>query len=188
MSNRDKLLECALELFAARGFDAVGVQEVADAAGLKKPTLYHYFGSKSGLLRTLLTENFEKLFDGVEKAADYQGDVTTTLRRVANVYFEYARQNPQLYRLQLSMWYAPEDSEAFKQAASRNQRQQDILENIFLRASMDHGNMKGRQRTYAATFLGLINTYASLGLNGYAELNQALVNNAVHQFMHGIFS
>ena len=53
---------------------------------------------------------------------------------------------------------------------------------------MDHGNMKGRQRAYAATFLGLINTYASLGLNGYAELNQALVNNAVHQFMHGIFS
>jgi hypothetical protein len=53
---------------------------------------------------------------------------------------------------------------------------------------MDHGNMKGRQRAYAATFLGLINTYAALGLNGYAELDQALVNNAIHQFMHGIFS
>ena len=62
MSNREELLNCALNLFAARGFDAVGVQEVADAAGLKKPTLYHYFGSKSGLLRTLLTENFAGLF------------------------------------------------------------------------------------------------------------------------------
>jgi AcrR family transcriptional regulator len=188
MSNRDKLLACALELFAARGFDAVGVQEVADAAGLKKPTLYHYFGSKSGLLRTLLAENFDKLFDEVEKAADYQGDVTTTLRRVANVYFEYARQNPKLYRMQLSIWFAPTDSEMFKLAACCNQRQKDILENMFLRASMDHGNMKGRQRAYAATFLGVINTYASLGLNGVTELNQTLVNNAVHQFMHGIFS
>jgi TetR/AcrR family transcriptional regulator len=188
MNNREKLLACALELFTTRGYDAVGVQEVANAAGLKKPTLYHYFGSKSGLLHTLLAENFEKLFDEVEKAADYQGDVTTTLRRVANVYFEYARQNPKLYRLQLSMWFAPADSEAFKQAASSSLHQQEILENMFLRASMDHGNMKGRQRAYAATFLGLINTYAALGLNGYAELDQALVNNAIHQFMHGIFS
>jgi len=58
MSNREKLLACALDLFAKRGFDAVGVQEVADAAGLKKPTLYYYFGSKSGLLQTLLTRKF----------------------------------------------------------------------------------------------------------------------------------
>jgi AcrR family transcriptional regulator len=188
MNNREKLLACALELFTTRGYDAVGVQEVADAAGLKKPTLYHYFGSKSGLLRALLVGNFEGLFDQVEKAADYQGDVTSTLRRVVNVYFDYARQNPTLYRLQLSMWFAPPRSEAFRQAASSNQRQQEILENMFLRASLQHGNMKGRQRAYAATFLGLINTYVSLGLNGYAELDQALVNNAVHQFMHGIFS
>ena len=188
MSNREELLNCALNLFAARGFDAVGVQEVADAAGLKKPTLYHYFGSKSGLLRTLLTENFAGLFNEVEKAADYHGDVTMTLRSVASVYFEFARQNPKLYRLQLSMWFAPADSEAFKLAASLNLRQQEILENMFLRASADHGNMKGRQRAYAATFLGILNTYAALGLNGYTELNQELVLNAVHQFMHGIFS
>jgi AcrR family transcriptional regulator len=188
MRNREKLLACALDLFAKRGFDAVGVQEVADAAGLKKPTLYYYFGSKSGLLETLLTENFAAFFDEVEKAADYKGDVATTLRSVANVYFDYARRNPKLYRMQLSMWFAPSDSQAFQVAASLSLRQQEILENMFLRASLDHGNMKGRQRAYAATFLGILNTYAALGLNGYTELNQALVTSAVHQFMHGIFS
>jgi TetR/AcrR family transcriptional regulator len=188
MNNREKLLACALKLFAARGYDAVGVQEVADAAGLKKPTLYHYFGSKSGLLRTLLSENFDALFDEVEKAADYQGDVTTTLRNVTGVYFEFARENPRLYRMQLSMWFAPPDSEPFKMVSSLNLRQQEILENMFLRTSADHGNMKGRQRAYAATFLGMINTYTALGLNGYTELNPQLVNSAIHQFMHGIFS
>jgi AcrR family transcriptional regulator len=188
MSNRDKLLACALDLFAKRGFDGVGVQEVADAAGVKKPTLYYYFGSKSGLLQTLLTENFAALFDEVEKAADYRHDVGNTLRAVATVYFEFARRNPKLYRLQLSMWFAPADSQAFQVAASLSLRQQEILENMFLRAAADHGNMKGRQHAYAATFLGILNTYAALGLNGYAELNQALVHSAVHQFMHGIFS
>jgi AcrR family transcriptional regulator len=188
MNNREKLLACALDLFETRGFDAVGVQEVADAAGLKKPTLYHYFGSKSGLLQTLLEENLAALFDRVEQASDYQHDVAGTLRAVANVYFDYASRSPKLYRLQLSMWFAPPDSKAFKLAASMNLRQQEILENMFIRMSSDHGNMKNRHRAYAATFLGLVNTYASLGLNGYTDLDDQLVNGAVHQFMHGIFS
>lgn len=46
MDNKEKILQCALELFYARGYDAVGVQEIAETAGVTKPTLYYYFGSK----------------------------------------------------------------------------------------------------------------------------------------------
>ena len=46
--NRAKILACAMQLFAARGYDAVGVQEIVDAVGIAKPTLYHFFGSKAG--------------------------------------------------------------------------------------------------------------------------------------------
>ena len=49
-------------------------------------------------------------------------------------------------------------------------------------------SMKGWQRAYAATYLGMISTYISLALNGYAELDAELLNQAIHQFMHGIFS
>jgi TetR/AcrR family transcriptional regulator len=56
MDNRSALLTHALQLFAARGYDAVGVQEIVEAAGITKPTLYHYFGSKRGLLDTLLAK------------------------------------------------------------------------------------------------------------------------------------
>ena len=49
MENREKLLSCALDLFYARGYDAVGIQEIVDAAGVTKPTMYYYFGSKKGL-------------------------------------------------------------------------------------------------------------------------------------------
>ncbi len=56
MDNRSTLLKCALDLFAARGYDGVGVQEIVEAAGVTKPTLYHYFGSKQGLLQALLEE------------------------------------------------------------------------------------------------------------------------------------
>ena len=32
MDNRSNILECAMALFAARGYDAVGIQEIVDAA------------------------------------------------------------------------------------------------------------------------------------------------------------
>ena len=188
MTSRDVLLACSLDLFAARGYDAVGVQEIVEAAGIQKPTLYHFFGSKAGLLKCLLEENFAPFFIELEKAADYQHDVKTTLQAVTNVYFNFARQNQHFYRLQLSLWFAAPDSEPFHAVTVFNQRQQEILEALFFKASLDHGNMKNRQRSYAATFLGMVNTYSYLGLNGFVELNSELVNNAVHQFMHGIFS
>jgi TetR/AcrR family transcriptional regulator len=90
--------------------------------------------------------------------------------------------------MQLSMWFAPPKSDAFKAVARLSERQQQILETLFVQAVVQHGNMAGRHRAYAATFLGMINTYIGLALNGYAELDNALVYKAVHQYMHGIFS
>ena len=186
--NRSRLLNCALDLFTARGYDAVGVQEVADAAGLKKPTLYHYFGSKSGLLKAILEENFVELFAALEEASVYHRDVVSTLGAIAASYFDFARKHRKFYRMQLSMWFSPVESEAFKAIAAINEKQQQIMETFFLRAAEDHGNMKGRHKAYAATFLGMINTYISLGLNGYTALKPELAQSAVRQFMHGIFS
>jgi hypothetical protein len=90
--------------------------------------------------------------------------------------------------MQLSMWFSPSESDAFKAVATVNERQQKILEALFLQAANDHGNMRGRHQMYAATFLGMLNTYIALALNGYAKLDDDLVRKAVHQFMHGIFS
>ena len=188
MDNRAKILSCALQLFAARGNDAVGVQEIADAAGITKPTLYHYFGSKRGLLDELLSSHFRLLHHQVAAAAEYRGDLPLTLNRIAAAYSDFAREHPLYYRFQLSLWFAPPDSDAFRAVAALNETQQQLLENLFLRATVDHGNMRGRHRAYAATFLGMINTYVALALYGYTQLDSDLAHRAVHQFMHGIFS
>jgi TetR/AcrR family transcriptional regulator len=188
MDNRAKILSNALKLFAARGYDAVGTQEIVDAAGITKPTLYHYFGSKEGLLKALLEANFEPLYQSVRESAAYQHDLPLTLERVVLAYFNFADKHRPYYRMQLSMWFAPVDSVPFKTVAELNRRQQQLLETLFLLAAEDHGNMRGRHQMYAATFLGMINTYISLMLNGYASVNDDLVYKAVHQFMHGIFS
>jgi AcrR family transcriptional regulator len=188
MDNRSALLACALQLFTARGYDAVGVQEIVEAAGITKPTLYHYFGSKRGLLDTLLDQEFTPLYQAVQQAASYHGDLPLTLEKVVRAYFEFAKAHRTFYRLQLALWYTPVESEAFQAVAPWNKRLYREIAHMFTQAAEQHGNMRGRQRAYAATFLGMINTYIGLVLNKHTELDDPLVYQAVHQFMHGIFS
>ncbi|MBN1312885.1 MAG: TetR/AcrR family transcriptional regulator [Anaerolineae bacterium] len=186
--NRANLVIHALRLFASRGYDAVSVQEVVEAAGVTKPTLYHYFGSKRGLLDALLAERGGRLVQAVQEAASYRGDLPLTLRKVTIAYFSFAREQSAFYRLLLSLWLAPPSSEGHQAVLPLLQQQQDLLEALFAQAAKDHGNMKGRHQAYAATLLGMINTYVGLALNEHIDLDDALLYQAVHQFQHGIYS
>lgn len=188
MDNRQQILQRALELFAERGYDAVGVQEICAAAGVSKPTLYHYFGNKHGLLEALVRERSGALLGRLREATAYGGDLPLSLLRVVEVYFQFAAAEPKLYRLMLALWFMVPASEAFKVIAALNAEQQQLVEGMFEQAVADHGNMGGRQRLYAASLLGAINTYVALALNGFIELTPAVARQVVHQFSHGIYS
>jgi AcrR family transcriptional regulator len=47
---REEIAEAAMQLFLARGFDAVTVAEVADAAGVSEKTVFNYFPAKEDLV------------------------------------------------------------------------------------------------------------------------------------------
>lgn len=53
-SAREKLLDCAEELFAERGLDAVSLRSINALAGLSAAALHYHFGSKQALLEALL--------------------------------------------------------------------------------------------------------------------------------------
>ncbi len=59
--NRARLLEAAAGLVAARGADAVTMEEVAAAAGVGKGTVFRRFGDRTGLLMALLDHSEKKL-------------------------------------------------------------------------------------------------------------------------------
>ncbi len=48
------ILERSAALFAARGYAATTMQDIADALGLSRPSLYHYFRSKDEILAHLI--------------------------------------------------------------------------------------------------------------------------------------
>lgn len=185
---RSDLLRHALRLFTEHGYDGIGVQQIVEAAGVTKPTLYHHFGSKLGLLEALLADRLAGLDTALAQAAKYDHDLTLTLTRLARVTFIFAREQPALHRLARMLSHAPPRSEAGAVMAPTRARQLARLEQVFLQAAADHGNMTGRHRVYAISFLGMLDSYAELLAEGELAFDEHLVYRAVHHFMHGIFS
>lgn len=69
----NELLERAAHLFADRGFNAASLQDVADAMGMTRTAIYHYFDSKEALLTALvdgLTEGRASALAAIRRRAD----------------------------------------------------------------------------------------------------------------------
>jgi AcrR family transcriptional regulator len=65
-----QMLTVAGKAFAARGFHAVSMDEIADQAGISKPMLYHYFGSKEGLYVAYVRQEGRSLLTSMREATD----------------------------------------------------------------------------------------------------------------------
>jgi TetR/AcrR family transcriptional regulator len=188
MDNRARLLDTALHLFVSRGYDAVGVQEIVDATGVSKPTLYHYFGKKLGVMTAIADARGARIFDAVRAAADYQGDLPLTLNRIVRTYFRLATEDPAYQRLRLSLWLAPPGSEAGMVIADQLDREDALLVALFEAAAHDHGNMRGRARQYATALQGAVFSHIAAYLRTDAPLDDELAFRVVHRYMHGIYS
>ena len=51
---RENLLSAGLALFHAQGFNAVGIKEITDTAGVPKGSFYSYYGSKNAFAAAVL--------------------------------------------------------------------------------------------------------------------------------------
>jgi AcrR family transcriptional regulator len=60
MSSRERILDAAMEVFAQSGYRRASMDQVAEAAGLTRQAVYHYFKSKTDLFRA----SVEALHDG----------------------------------------------------------------------------------------------------------------------------
>jgi TetR/AcrR family transcriptional regulator, transcriptional repressor for nem operon len=60
---RSRLLERGADLICSRGFNATGLQEITDAAGVPKGSFYNYFDSKETFAVEILSEYWDSLVE-----------------------------------------------------------------------------------------------------------------------------
>ncbi|MBU7599395.1 TetR/AcrR family transcriptional regulator [Streptomyces sp. P38-E01] len=87
---RQQLIAVALELFSTRSPDDVSIDDIATAAGISRPLVYHYFPGKHSLYEAAVqvaADELTALF--VEPA---EGPLTARLNRVLNRYFDFVQE------------------------------------------------------------------------------------------------
>jgi len=69
-STREKLLDCAEELFGVHGLEGVSLRTINSEAGLSPAALHYHFGSKAALLEALLDRRMPTLMERRRKLLD----------------------------------------------------------------------------------------------------------------------
>ncbi|MEV7325993.1 TetR/AcrR family transcriptional regulator [Streptomyces sp. NPDC093970] len=84
---RQQLIGVALELFSRRSPDEVSIDEIASAAGISRPLVYHYFPGKLSLYEAALKRASEDLAGRF--AEPREGPLGSRLLRVMRRFFDF---------------------------------------------------------------------------------------------------
>jgi len=98
-ARRARITEAALEVFAARGYHATAMEEIAAAAGVTRSVLYDHFPSKRVLLITVLQEQNARLVEYIGARITGTGSPGRRLRATLDAYFSFAQDRPDARRL-----------------------------------------------------------------------------------------
>lgn len=185
--------ELSSDLFYESGYDAVGVQQIVDSAGVSKPTLYYYFGSKQGLLEALLNEHFQPMEQKLIEASETGKNIPEKLYRIARAFFNGASEDPKFHMLMMALFYSGRKSEGFRTVYPMIDRFYHLCVDVFDNASAELGNMNGRQEQFAVGFSGILMHYLMMTAGDQSDLSNLVVRDEevyrlVHQFMYGIYS
>jgi AcrR family transcriptional regulator len=135
-----EILDVAADHFADKGYEATSVQDIADAVGMLKGSLYHYISEKEDLLFHVLIEIHDQLLVRFEEYANV-GD--GSLAKIRAFIDGHTRVNiVEIRRGSIFYLNFPALSEARQKLILERRRQFDT----FLRATIEEGKREGSIR------------------------------------------
>jgi AcrR family transcriptional regulator len=94
-----KLTDAAQKEFAARGFEAASVRDIARSAGVNSALVSYHFGGKEGLFEEVIDGTMTDLGAKLAEAFASTPDVVEGTRRAIGVYLEHLRTSDEFPRL-----------------------------------------------------------------------------------------
>lgn len=94
-ARRAQLLDLGISLFARRPIEEISIDEVAEAAGISRGLLYHYFGGKRGFRLAVVRQAAEEFV--ASTAPPPIADPMERLAASIGVYLDYVEDNPEGY-------------------------------------------------------------------------------------------
>lgn len=102
LSTREVIVIESRRLFAEHGFDGTSLNDIAEAVGIRRPSLLHHFPSKEDIYREVFNTALVEWIDGVEVASSANYDDLegwTQVEYVITASFRFFRANPEFLRI-----------------------------------------------------------------------------------------
>lgn len=196
-STKSKLIEVATELFAIKGFAAVSVRELTEAAQVNVSAISYYFNGKEGLYEAVLLEQLSPILQAIGEVQKHNSSspverLTLYAGHIANVH----AQRPFLHRYMFSEATNPTE---YGEPIIEKQISQ-VYQFIFtaLRQGIAEGYFrKDLNVTYAAVSLvGILNFYfiakqlvsKLFPLPEQGESEAEYVAHAFRVYLHGVIN
>jgi AcrR family transcriptional regulator len=142
--SREAVLDAAERVMAAQGFEAATLARVVDEAGIPMSSVYHYFGSKEGILLAVMERGAERFFADLPRPEKRFGPPAEHLQVMAEVVAATLDRHPNFLRLLIVFATQPRagdgDEVQAVVARVREQALERLREQIALAFDEDRGD------------------------------------------------
>ncbi len=105
--SRELVLDSAERLMAERGYEAATVAALVEEAGVPPSSIYHYFGSKEGVLLAVMERGAERFFETLPVPERRIGSQLNHLRVLVGVVADSLESTPDFLRILLVLATQP---------------------------------------------------------------------------------
>jgi AcrR family transcriptional regulator len=160
---REKLHSAAARVFARKGYATATVREIVEMAGVTKPALYYYFGSKEGVYKAILETGFRDFETRANAVEKMKGRASIRLRRLCREVFALMQRHLDVVRLMHSFYYGPPQGAPFFDFDRALFRFHDMVGKI-VRQGVRSGEFRGNPEAMTLAVLGACNECIDLEL------------------------
>ncbi len=98
---KQQIFNVAVELFASKGYSAVGVREIAKTANVNLSMISYYFDGKIGILKEIIKTYFEKFSEIINSVIDDESSIEEFLGLLIPKMIDFMKNNTALCKVAL---------------------------------------------------------------------------------------
>lgn len=191
-----KVLAGAAEMFAAKGFAATSVRQIAEAAELSVPMVYYYFPGKDDVFRALIQVVMEHVEEAISTDFPYESPLRDKLVHLLRAQARVGLKNPKMVAMMMATMLGPQEGRPRLPIAEKHEEHIRLLEALFEDQPLAPGFTP---RFMAGQFVGIKNhimiscrALTDPELVGFhEEIHEAFsdegIDRIVDHFLHGVF-